>query len=236
MLRPNDCTLITGANRGLGLEMVRQFAKAGFIVYAGYRSGSDTSALTTLAAEQDLSIRPIEIDVSNPDSISAACRTLQQGTDSLELLINNAAIMPVEDHLGFIDPETARQLLSTNSLGPLLVIQSFVPLLAAARQARVINISSHLGSIKNKRTATNLLYAASKAALNMITRSSSRELLDQGIIAISLNPGWVRTDLGGNDAPLSVQESVEAMRRFILKVKPRHHGGFFQRNGRRIPW
>ena len=228
--------LISGANRGIGLEFVREYAAAGHRIFACCRQPENCESLHTISKKHPSRLQIVKLDVTDDTSIQTCHEEIIATGEKISLLINNAGIMPGPEELGAINRPTLTKLFDINTIGPLLITQQFRSLLAKSGGAKVVNISSHLGSIKKRNYAGNCGYGASKAALNMITRTLAHDLVSDGIITISLDPGWVRTDLGGATAPLSTLQSVTAMRKFIDRLKTRHNGGFYALNGKRMPW
>jgi NAD(P)-dependent dehydrogenase (short-subunit alcohol dehydrogenase family) len=234
--------LVTGANRGLGLEFTRQYLERGAHVFAGCRQPAAASSLHHLQAcfSQRLSI--VALDVANADAIRTAHEAVHVQTESLDVLINNAAIYssrgsdePLE-RLGNLSFEDALTVLRVNAVGPLLVAQQFLGLLRAGRRAKLINISSGYGSVSANTAGFPYYYSASKAALNMFMRSLAADTKRWGITTVLLDPGWVSTDMGGPGAPLVPEEAVAAMIRVIDALTPRYNGRFLTWRGDEQDW
>ena len=200
--------LITGANRGLGLEFVHQLAARGDRVFATCRRPEKATALHELGAQYREQITITALDVSDPASISRSQAGIRQQTDRLDLLINNAAVAPGERSLSQVDTHNMQTALAINTIGPMLVVQAYLGLLRAAEGPKIINLSSGLGSLANRESLGPYNYCASKAALNMYTRNLAQELKAEGIMAIALGPGWVQTDMGGPQADITPQVSA----------------------------
>lgn len=229
--------LITGANRGLGLEFVRQYAAAGARVFAGCRSPETAESLQALAGEHPEQVLPCPLDVRERDSIDAvAARIAADGDGTLDLLVNNAGVSPRGEEFSSIRADDMLEVLHVNTVAPLIAAQRCHDLLAASKHPRIINISSSMGSLAKKDYGRHYSYASSKAALNMITRAVAADLREDGIIVVSLHPGWVQTDLGGPEATLSPRESVEGTIRVIARLKPEDSGRFFTWSGEEHPW
>ena len=227
---------ISGANRGIGLEFVRQWLQRGDVqVFATTRRPQQSDQLNALACPQ-LTILPM--DVSAPASIRAAVATVADTVDGLELLVNNAAVKPpaVEQELATLDADSMLQSLRINSLGPLLVAQACVPLLRRGRRPRIVNISSGLGSLTRKQTGGQYAYCSSKAALNMVMRGLAADLGPAGVTVCSLHPGWVRTEMGGWGAAITPTESVRDMLALITGLTPAHNGTYFDHEGKTVAW
>jgi NAD(P)-dependent dehydrogenase (short-subunit alcohol dehydrogenase family) len=234
--------LITGANRGLGLEFTRQYLERGAHVFAGCRQPAAAISLHTLQARcpQRLSIVPL--DVADADAIGKAHDVVHSQTESIDILINNAGIYsshgsdePLE-RLGKLSFEEALKVLRVNAVAPLLVAQQFLGLLRASRGAKLINISSGYGSVSANTGGFPYYYSASKAALNMFMRSLAADAKRWGIITVLLDPGWVRTDMGGAGAPLMPKKVVAAMLRLIDALTRRHNGRFLSWQGDEQDW
>lgn len=208
--------LITGANRGIGLELVRQYAARDETrIFAASRHGS--AALSALKSQFSAQIVEIPLEVTDPDQIRRAAKEISQHTDRLEVLINNAAINPPSHEQSLLGATRDRLLhiFDVNSVAPLLIVQAFFNQLQHANSARLINISSEMGSLSDKTYGGDYGYCASKAALNMITRGLAADLRSVGVIAIALDPGWVQTDMGGSSASLTPAQSVSGILRVI---------------------
>ncbi|MDE0609160.1 MAG: SDR family oxidoreductase [Anaerolineaceae bacterium] len=228
--------LISGANRGIGLEFVRQWlGRADARIFATARRPRQADELLALEGPQ-LTVLPM--DVSDPSSVRAAVAKVADSVDGLDLLVNNAAIKPpdFEQRLATLDPGSMLQTLQVNSLGPLLLAQACLPLLRRGDNPRLVNISSGMGSLTRKQSGGQYAYCSSKAALNMVTRGLAADLGPSGIIACSLHPGWVRTDMGGMQASLSTKESVRALLRVIDSLTPADNGGYLDPERNTIPW
>ena len=219
--------LITGANRGLGLEFARQYMAAGAEVIGTAR---DPESATELAAT---GARVLPLDVTDGDSVRALAETLE-GTE-LALLVNNAGINGGVTTKEGVDYERIGRILEVNAIGPMRVSHALTPHLVAAGDARVVNISSVMGSIERSRGG-GLGYRESKAALNMFTRSFAMERRRDGVVCIAVHPGWVRTDMGGERAPLSPEESIRDLRALIEGLTPEQTGSFLQHDGGELPW
>lgn len=229
-----ESVLITGANRGIGLALTREFLEHGYRVWAGARTPNRAADLHALAhgAEDRLTLLPL--DVTRPASVKAACARVARRTDALDILINNAGIHPEsgEERFEHMDLDHFRRAFETNTLGAMRATQAFLPLLRRSRHARLVNISSGAGSISTKTDFSRYAYSVSKAALNMWTRALANELKLEGIIVVALSPGWVRTDMGGPDATLSAGESARAIVQTVARLRPRQAGRFLDRHGR----
>jgi NAD(P)-dependent dehydrogenase (short-subunit alcohol dehydrogenase family) len=227
--------LVTGANRGLGLEFARQYAADGWRVFAGCRSPRDAGELEELASGSGGRIRVFELDVTHADSVRAAAAELKG--QALDLLINNAGVGgPRGDRLGDLDYAAWARVLEANTLGPMRVVEAFVDHVASGRDKRIVTITSGMGSIADNTSGGSYAYRSSKAAVNMVMKSLAIDLAPRGITCIVMNPGWVRTDMGGPRGTLAPEESIRAMREVIGKLKPGDSGKFYNYDGKTYPW
>jgi NAD(P)-dependent dehydrogenase (short-subunit alcohol dehydrogenase family) len=227
-------SLITGANRGIGLEYVRQLLEVGDQVFAASRKPAKAKELLTLQKKHPNHLHLIKLDVRKENQIASAVDQVAQKIDSLDLLINNAGIYPRGEHLGTLNSQQMIEAFQTNTVAPILVVQAFQDLLNKA-QGKVINISSGLGSLAMT-TNWGHSYRASKAGLNMYSRVLADELRSSGVIVIVMHPGWVKTDMGGQGAHLTVNASVAGQLNVIRKLKLEDSGLFFREDGEQVAW
>ncbi|HLV34713.1 MAG TPA: SDR family oxidoreductase [Spirillospora sp.] len=230
--------LITGSNRGIGLELARQYAQRGAMVFATCRSPQSADELNALAHQHE-HMRVVQLDAGDPASIAAAADAVRAQVDGLEVLINNGAVNPRDDRVrtfGQLEPEPILDVLRINAIGPILVAQAFADLLRRGDRARVVNISSGAGSLTRQANGCGYTYNASKAALNMFSRCLAGTLKSDGIVTIMLNPGWVRTDMGGSGANLSVEQSAQGIINVTEKLTMDDNGAFLQWDGQTLPW
>lgn len=230
--------LVTGASRGLGLEFVRQLLERGDRVFACARAPESSVGLLGLREHHGDRLSLIPLDVGDAVSIDALHATVAARTDHLDLLVNNAGInsggVPERQrnlHLGELEAEGILRMVRINAVGPVLVTQALVDLLANASAPRVLHVSSWLGSIERKRSGGNYGYCASKATLNMLGRALAFDLLDREIVSVLVNPGWVRTDMGGHRAELTAEASVAGMLQVAASLHPSDAGSFRQWDG-----
>jgi len=230
--------LITGANRGLGLEFVRQCLARGACVFAGRRNPEKASDLQTLSAAYPEQLTILTLDVTNEAAIDASVETIRSQVDGLDLLINNAGAYPRGETPTTLNAETMLQAFRLNSVAPMIVAQRCLDLLRAGNQPRIVNISSKMGSLwwKEKEGGEDYSYCSSKAALNMLTRTLAFDLRSDGIIVVAINPGWVQTDMGGSTADLTPAESVGGMLKVIEGLTEAHTSKFYTVEGREHPW
>lgn len=226
--------LITGANRGIGLELVRQLAAAGHEVIATARQPQDAEELNALSAQSEGKIEVIALDVSERSRPAAIAEELKGRP--IDLLINNAGVYPHSGKLGDLDYEEARRGFEVNALGPLRLAEALLPNLRQGKTRKIANITSQMGSIEDNTSGGSYAYRMSKAALNMANKSLANDLASEGFICIVVHPGWVQTDMGGPNASITVKQSVAAMLEMILTADASYNGEFLSWNGERLPW
>jgi NAD(P)-dependent dehydrogenase (short-subunit alcohol dehydrogenase family) len=229
-------SLVTGANRGLGLEFVRQLLARGDRVIAGCRRPGEATALNRLAGEFPGHLHVLPLDIRNERSRAAFASEAAGLHDGLELLVNNAAVLHTGERFGELQADVLTDTLATNTVGPWLLAQALAPLLARGTRPRIANISSEMGSIGETREVRSPSYAISKAAMNMASVLLARALNPQGIGVLTFNPGWVRTDMGGDGARLDVGESVRDLIALIDRRPGVPAGDFLDHDGRPLPW
>ena len=228
-------TLITGANRGLGLEFARQYAAEGWRVYATCRNPNSASDLRRLADASDNKVEIITLDVTDLASIKAAATVLEG--QPIDLLLNNAGVGgPRGQNIGNIDYEVWANVLDVNTLGPLRVSEAFVDHVARSERKLIVTLTSGMGSIADNASGGAFAYRSSKAAVNMVMRSLAIDLTPRGITCVVINPGWVQTDMGGPQGTQTPAESVTKLRRLIDNLEPAHSGKFFNHDGREYAW
>ena len=227
--------LVTGANKGIGLEVCRQLARAGHRVFLSARSADKGCAAVEALADEKLRAEFLELDMASESSIKDAATALGRKIDRLHVLINNAAILTTwQGTILEASAEEFRETFNTNVVGPILLTQALVPLLEAGRPARVINVSSQLGSVAQM-TDGWPGYGISKAALNAATRKLAQALKPRGISVNAASPGWVKTDMGTDSAPLSVQQGGHNIARLVTEMSPDVTNRFLQEHGE-YPW
>ncbi len=229
-------TLITGANRGIGLEFTKQYAADGWRVIACSRHPENSDALNKLAAQYPDLVKIQALDVADHTHIERLAQILVN--ESIDLLINNAGIYPASDAggLGHTDYADWLRTFRINTMAPLKTAESFTAQIARSKQKTIVTISSKMGSVADNSSGGNYLYRSSKTAVNMVVKSLAIDLKPVGITAVILNPGWVKTDMGGPNAMISTEQSVSGMRQVISKLTIADSGKFFDYDGRMIPW
>lgn len=217
--------LITGASRGLGREVARRLAEEGYTVLAGVRHPAKMEPLP--------GVEVLPLDVADPASIAAAAATVKAQHGRLDVLVNNAGIMldRMDDALA-MEADLLLRTLKTNALGPLRLTQTLAPIMSTG--GRIVNVSSGGGQLSVPSTWSPA-YCISKTALNAITVQLAEALKSRGIAVNAVCPGWVRTDLGGPEAPRSLKEGADSILWLVLKSAPNITGGFW-RDGERIAW
>lgn len=237
--------LITGANRGLGLEFTRQLLERRAQVFAACRNPDSAHELQLLKASNPERLFITEMNVDDPESISRSEQFVREHADGLELLINNAGVYMAREHSageqpsehpGILTFDEALSVLRTNAVAPLIIAQQYLDLLRKSSKPKIVNISSGYGSVSENTGGFPYYYSASKAALNQYMRSLSSDLRTSGIITVLLNPGWASTYMGGPQAPLSPGESVSGMLKVIEALSLRDTGRFFSWQGVEEPW
>ena len=232
----------TGAGRGIGLELARQYVQRGDRVLAGCRSPERASALRALLEQHGSSLSVIPLEVTDTNSIVQAVRQAGSVVDGLDVLINNAATNPGDaQSMGpngqpILDASQAVEILRVNSVAPVVVAQSFLALLRRGTNPRVVNISSGAGSLTSKADGGEYSYAASKTALNMFTRVLAGNVRKEGVTAVMIGPGWVKTDMGGPNATLEPEESARGLLAVIDGLTIGDSGRFLRYDGSETPW
>ena len=231
-----NCVLITGANRGLGLELVQQFTGRGDRVFAGCRSPEKAFSLKELVENFPGQVTILPLDAANQWSIEKSLELVEAEVDALDILINNAAIHLGDEPLSEVRADVLLKTLQINAIGALLIAQKFTGLLKKGQCPKLINISSRGGSISLMDHFRGYSYSGSKATMNMYTRCLSLDPETEGITFIALHPGWVRTDMGGPNGHLSTTESAEGVLQVIKVLTPEDNGKFFSWEGKEFPW
>jgi NAD(P)-dependent dehydrogenase (short-subunit alcohol dehydrogenase family) len=225
--------LITGANRGIGLALVKAFAGKRDTVIATVRHSSDRAELDALAAASPKWISVIEMDVADPADIARARRKLE--AEPIDVLINNAGVSG-PDSQGAVDMDFdgLEETLRINTIGPLRVSNAFLPNLKAAK-GKIITLSSQMGSMQSA-SSDSLAYRVSKVAVNRLMRGLASELKPQGIPVLIVHPGWVKTDMGGDGATLSPEDCAAGLIKLIDKLDLASTGRFLAWNGKELAW
>jgi NAD(P)-dependent dehydrogenase (short-subunit alcohol dehydrogenase family) len=222
--------LVTSSSRGIGLELVRQYAADGWTVLAACRDPARVDALRGVAGD----VRPIAMDVTSLPSVRAAA---EAEPGPLDLLVNSAGVIgDVDDGPGRMDYARWAETLDVNTMGPVRVLDAFADRLAAAARPVAATVTSGMGSIADVGSGGSLMYRSSKAAVNMAMRARAFDLRPRGVAVLVINPGWVRTDMGGPHAKMTVEASVAAMRAVFAGFDLSRTGAFLNHDGRVYPW
>lgn len=227
--------LITGANRGLGLALVEAYSEDAARVFACCRTPASADKLNALASQHPKIVSIHGLDVADAGSIASLRTALAD--ESIDILINNAGVDGgPRQSIGTLDYAQFAPTFAVNTVGPLRLAQAFYPNLKAGFEKKIVTISSNLGSITNNTGSAYTIYRASKAAVNQLMKGLSHDYARDGIIVISLSPGWVKTDMGGPGAPLFPRESALGMKKVIHKLTIEDSGSFLDYQGKRVPW
>lgn len=227
--------LITGANRGLGLEFTRQYAAQGYQVLACCRAPAQAEQLNALIAQYPQQISSYALDVTSEPAILALAKQL--GDQPIDILLNNAGVLGDDcATLGEMTQAAWLKVLTINTIAPALLIQALQDNVAASQLKTIVGISSRVASIDDNGSGNMYSYRTSKAALNQILKSVHNNLGERGVKTVALHPGWVQTDMGGEKATYTAQESIAGMIAVIDQLTPEQSGGFFDFNGNAIPW
>ena len=229
--------LISGANRGIGLEFARQLLARGDHVIAACRHPGKATALNALAGEHPGRLHLLPLDVAEAKSRASLVHDLplvlgEEGR--IDLLVNNAGVLHSGERFGHIEQAILEDSLRTNAVGPFLLAQALAPLLADG--SRIANISSQLGSIGNTTRFGTPSYDISKAAQNMASVLLARALEERGIVVLALHPGWVQTEMGGANAQVAPADAVIGLLQVIDAATPMQSGTFLDWRGEALPW
>jgi NAD(P)-dependent dehydrogenase (short-subunit alcohol dehydrogenase family) len=226
--------LVTGANKGIGREVARQLAAKGFHVFVGARNAKAGRKAAEEIAKQAGKATFLEMDVADNDSVTTSARDFSNIEDRLDVLVNNAGIIvDGDDAILEISDDLLRKTLETNTLGPLRVTLAFAPLLRKSKAPRVINVSSGGGQLTGGADGWAPAYCISKTALNGVTAQLAAAL--PKVAVNSVCPGWVRTDMGGENASRSVEEGGDTIV-WLASEAPQELTGKFLRDRKEIPW
>lgn len=230
----SETVLITGSSGGIGLALAEEFARAGWQVVASARAPQRLE-LSALAAKWQ-NLTTLALDVCDEATIVRVAEHLDGR--ALDVLVNNAAFFPGEGHEPFqsVDPDWFHQAFDANVVGVARLMRVFLPHLKRSARARVANISSGAGSISEKEDFDYYAYAVSKAALNMLTRALAAEFRPAGIVVTAISPGWVKTRMGGPNAPLSPRQSASSLFKTITGLTMDQSGRFLGRDGEAYAW
>lgn len=236
MAQNGRIAVVTGANRGIGFEICRQLARQGFMVVLTSRSAAKGRAAVKALRDDGLELDDHALDVTSPAGIKALAGYLDERYGRLDVLVNNAGVLldPRGSRVLDARPKTFHDTLETNFFGPLLLVQALAPLMRKHRYGRIVNVSSGLGQLSDMGTGTPA-YRVSKTALNALTRILAAELTGSGILVNSMNPGWVRTDMGGAGAPRTAEQGADTAVWLAMLPDNGPSGRFFC-DRKPIPW
>jgi len=228
--------LISGANRGIGLELTRLYAEHGDRVFAGCRSPEQAQELDALSGQYPGQISILPLEITDEACIDRCVLQVMNEANALDILINNAAINDEGETISTFDADQANRQWQVNAVGQLLVTKKFLGLLKTGNAPKIINITSEAGSISRMDRFRGYYYFASKAAMNMFTRCLAWDPETDGITTIAMHPGWVRTDMGGPMATLSTEESAKKILSVVDRLSPQDSGKFYTYTGDEYPW
>jgi NAD(P)-dependent dehydrogenase (short-subunit alcohol dehydrogenase family) len=232
----SSTVLVTGASRGLGTCLVERYAAEGWRVIAGRREPSER--LAVLVQRLPDQVFAVDLDVTSSASIAAAEFAVAERLSSLDVLVNNAAILPTEarGQIGRLDCEAGLRVYDVNALGPLRVTEAFLPMLERGERRLIVNISSEAGSVTDCWRKDDYFYCMSKAALNMQSAILRNALEARGIEVLAIHPGWMRTDMGGQDADIDPTTAAEGIFRITAQRRDREAGIYLDYRGRPMRW
>lgn len=237
--------LITGANRGIGLETARQLGEKGFVVLLGARDRQKADTAAKELREQNIDARPLVLDVADPERIKRAAEEMSRDFDHLDVLVNNAGVM-IDDEGKKVSGQSLeiwRKTFETNVFGLIAVTQAFLPLLRKSDAGRIVNLSSILGSTSYHATPGSPVYESksspaynvSKAAVNAYTVQLAYELKDTSIKVNAAHPGWVKTEMGGEGAYMELEDGARTSVQ-LATIGPSGPSGTYQHLGEILPW
>ena len=227
-----NTVLITGANRGIGLEFTQQYATDGWRVLSCCRNPQSASALQSIA-KSNTNIEILSLDVADFAQIDALA--LQLKNTSIDLLINNAGVYP-SSSFGDVDYDAFAEGFKINSMAPLKMAEAFVQHITRGQLKKIATLSSKMGSVDDNTSGDSYSYRSSKTAVNMVMKSLSVDLKPYGISVVTLHPGWVQTDMGGSNAMINTQTSVTGLRNVIADLNLENTGRFIAYDGKQINW
>lgn len=229
-----DSILITGSNRGIGLELTRQYADGGWRVFACCRAPDQAEQLVALQQQYD-NISLHALDVTDGERIRVLADELKG--QPVDILLNNAGVYgPYDARFGNTDEQSWLQCMRINCIAPMNIMQAFVDHVSASRHKTMAAMSSKMASMADNSSGGSYIYRSSKAALNAVMKSAAIDLRPLGIKVAILHPGWVKTDMGGPNAEISVQECADKLRSNLEKLTLDNSGEFLDIDGSIIPW
>ncbi len=226
--------LITGANRGIGYEFARSFADDGWHVHACCRNPDRAEGLKELAAGTVGAVTLHKLDVTDGLKVASLARELAD--EPIDVLLNNAGIYGPRTGFGETEFSEWLPVMAANVLAPMRMAERFIEHLAHGERKQIVNISSRMGSMGDNIRGDAYIYRSSKAALNAVVKSLSVDLAPRGMTVVAFHPGWVQTDMGGENAAITPAESVKGMRGVIDRLNTADNGKFFNYDGSILPW
>mgnify|MGYP001212943334 FL=1 len=226
--------LITGANRGLGLEFVERYLESGDDVMASYRNEDSSFDLIKMSNERS-NLKLLQLDVSSNKSLNSFAENL--GDSPIDIFINNAGVYgPRNSSFGNVDEENWIPAIKINAIAPILLTQLIIKNIKSGADKKLIYITSKMGSIDDNKGGGAYVYRSSKTALNAVVKSLSVDLENEGIVVALIHPGWVKTDMGGPNALIDKETSVRGMTEVISNLDISSTGNFYNYDGSIIPW
>ena len=227
--------MITGTNRGLGFEFVKQYAADGWRVFATCRHPTSADSLRLLAERSKGLVEVVTMDVTDLRSVKQAAAQIENG--AIDVLINSAGIAgKPHQKAGNVDYESWAAVFNVNTMGPLRVTEVFIDHLSLSERKLAVTLTSSMGSLTENTSGGSIAYRSSKAAVNMVMRSAAIDFAPRGVACVLINPGWVKTDMGGPAASLTPEESVTALKRLIETLGSAESGKFFDYDGQEHAW
>lgn len=231
----SDSILVTGANRGIGLELARQYLQVGWRVYACCRRPEQATDLHALAQQYTATLSVHPLDVTNVAQRAALAQAMED--DPIDILFNNAGIFgPDGQEYGLTDEQEWLETFRVNAIAPLKLMEALTENVANSRRKLMVGMTSKMGSMADNSSGGSYAYRSSKAALNAVLKSASVDLKSRGITVLTLHPGWVKTAMGGGGALTSVEECVVKLRKILDGATLQQSGKFFQADGAEVPW
>lgn len=222
--------LVTGASRGIGLWLVTHLAAQGYKVFATVRKQADVAGAEKLGKN----ITALVVELSDPGAVETLAARLKG--QAIDLLINNAGVNGADRSAGNLSWGEFERVFTTNTFAPAMLVQALLPNLRLGKQRKIVNVTSELGSIANATPGFSYAYNASKSALNMITARLAKDLAGEGFTVLSICPGWNKTDMGGDQAPLDPKESTKTLLATTHRFGPADSGKYIRIDGSPIPY
>lgn len=231
-----DSVLITGANRGIGFEFTKQFYDAGWRVFACCRdpAAENSRDLNMLSGWSSRYVTVHRLDVTKQDEVDSLAQRL--APETIDIVINNAGVNGPKQAFGATDYAQWADAMATNVFGPMKVAEAFVEHVARSERKIIATVSSRMGSITQAEADERHAYRSSKAAVNMVMKNLAGYVADRGITSVSFSPGWVKTEMGGPDAPVEIEETVSGMRKILERLTLEDSGKFIHFDGTELPW